>query len=275
MPPEVVDEVTPDAQSADPKSMTNGLGLEKLLKKPSPPKDPVTGKFLKADGSPSTPKVDKQAVTDDKAGKGDDLEKRLKDTRDYATRVQQQNKELESKLAAMTKQLEVLNAKIDGTYVEPVGPSPEQLEEQRRWMERANTDRQAMYDQYGEATVNERLFNPDAPYLKLEQSDPLIMERLKRSSRPVLEAWKILERHEFETKYGTEPEAIKKAIIDEYVQSETSQLTAELKGSKQRTIETVSTLSQVQGVPRNSTPKTSAGDLNLKTLFPNFPTGTA
>jgi hypothetical protein len=266
-----VDEVTPTAQSTDPKSAQNGLGLEQMFtptKKPSPPKDPVTGKFLKADGTKGEPKPPKADV------KGDDktpvdpitnLEKRLKDTRDYATRVESDNRSLKERL-------KVLEAKIDGTYVEPIGPSPDQLEEQRRWMERATTDRQAMYDQYGEETVNARLFHPDSQYQKLEQSDPLITERLKRANRPVLEAWKILEKHEFEEKYGKEPDAIKAAIIAEYQQQQEAEIKAELKQHGQRTITAVPTLAGVSGVPREQTPKPAGKTQpDMKVMFPVFP----
>jgi len=260
--PEVVDEVTPTPQSAEPKSMQNGLGLEQLLttpKKPSPPKDPVTGKFLKADGSPGEPKVKGEAKPPETLDL-ETLNKRLKDTRDWATKTNQENESLKARL-------KVLEAKIDGTYVDPPDPSPE-LE---KYWERVKVDRDILVDQYGEETVQTRIFEQDSPFTKLTQADPLINERLRRANRPVLEAWKILERYEFEQKYGSEPDAIKAAIITEYQTQQRAELDAELKGRKQ-TIESVSTLAGLGGVPREHAPK-PAGGIDVKKVFPMFPQG--
>jgi hypothetical protein len=264
----VVDEVTPSPQDPEPKSLQNGLGLEQLLpKKPSPPKDPVTGKFLKADGSPGVAKPKGETKPPDTpVDPLETLNKRLKDTRDYATRVDQENKGLKERL-------KVLEAKIDGTYIEPTGPSPEQQAELERYWERVKVDSKVLAEAYGEETLQARIFAEGSPYRELEQADPLITERLKRAERPVLEAWKILDKYEFEQKYGSEPDAIKAAIIKEYQAQQHAELAAEIKGHKP-TIESVSTLAGLGGVPRDKTPK-PAGGMDLKKVFPLFPQGYA
>lgn len=266
----VVDDVTPTPQSTDPKSLQNGLGLEAVVsaKKPSPPKDPVTGKFMKAGGSsePKAPAQSAQAKGEVKPTTNDPiatLEKRLKDTRDFATRTKQEND-------ALKERLKVLEAKMDGTYVEPPSPSPDQLEEHKLWQERVKIDNAHMIDQYGEEEVQKRIWDPQSPYMQLEKSDPLIAERMRRATRPVEEAWKIVERYEFEQKYGTEPDAIKSAIIAEYKQQLEQELAAERKGVNRTTIDSVSTLSGLGGVARQDAPKKPAGEPDLKRLFPLF-----
>jgi hypothetical protein len=272
----VIDEVTPTPASTDPKSAQNGLGLEAVLAakpaKPSPPKDPVTGKFMKA-GGPTTgesnaPKQSAQPAKDATTSKPPDianLEKRLKDTRDFATQTKQENERLKERL-------KVLEAKMDGTYIEPPSPSPETVEELKLWQERVKVDNAHMIQQYGEEEVQRRIWDPQSPYMQLEKSDPLIAERMRRATRPVEEAWKIVERFEFEQKYGTEPDAIKAAIIAEYKQQLEQELTAELKAGR-RTVDSVNTLSGIGGVPRSEAPRNPAGDVDLKRIFTNFQHG--
>jgi hypothetical protein len=225
---------------------------------------------MKADGSKPVEKPAQPAqVKGDKVDESDPLatlNKRLKDTRDWATKVQQKNEQLEARL-------KVAEAKLDGSYIEPSGPSPEQQAELDRYWERVKVDSKVMAEAYGEDTLQERIFGEGSPYRALEQADPLITERLKRAERPVLEAWKILEKYEFEQKYGTEPDAIKAAIIKEYTEHQQAELAAEIKGHKP-TIESVGTLAGIGGVPRDKAPQPKGG-IDIKKVFPLFPQGYA
>ena len=116
-------EPKPKAASEDPKSLQNGLGLDTLLS----PEKPIT---KPAKPSPVSPKAAEKASTDEKVeskaevkvaatkdaketkekeadGDGDadvgTLNKRLKDTRDYATKLGQENKELKKSHSALVK----------------------------------------------------------------------------------------------------------------------------------------------------------------------------
>ena len=278
-------ESKPKAASEDPKSLQNGLGLDTLL----PPDKPIT---KPAKPSPAPPKAAEKASTDEKVepkaevkvaaketkekkadGDGDadvgTLNKRLKDTRDYATKLGQENKELKKSHSALVKELEIVKAKLDGTYVEPAPVPPEQLTAMEKFKARVEIDNQLMIDQYGAEQIQKLIWDTDSPYQQLEIMDPAIKMRVSNSTRPVLEAMKVVEEHKFFEKYGRDPVKIREAIIAEERENLTAEIKAELKG---KPISTVNSLSGANGAPRETNRvQPSQGVVpDLSKVFPSF-----
>ena len=279
-------ESKPKAASEDPKSLQNGLGLDTLLS----PEKPIT---KPAKPSPVPPKAAEKASTDEKVESkaevkvaatkdakepkedADDaadvgtLNKRLKDTRDYATKLGQENKELKKSHSALVKELEIVKAKLDGTYVEPAPVPPEQLTAMEKFKARVEIDNQLMIDQYGAEQIQKLIWDTDSPYQQLEIMDPAIKMRVSNSTRPVLEAMKVVEEHKFFEKYGRDPVKIREAIIAEERENLTAEIKAELKG---KPISTVNSLSGANGAPRETNRvQPSQGVVpDLSKVFPSF-----
>ena len=278
-------EPKPKAASEDPKSLQNGLGLDTLLS----PEKPIT---KPAKPSPVPPKAAEKASTDENVepkaevkvaaketkekeadGDGDadvgTLNKRLKDTRDYATKLGQENKELKKSHSALVKELEIVKAKLDGTYVEPAPVPPEQLTAMEKFKARVEIDNQLMVDQYGAEQIQKLIWDTDSPYQQLEIMDPALKMRVSNATRPVLEAMKVVEEHKFFEKYGRDPVKIREAIIAEERENLTAEIKAELKG---KPISTVNSLSGVTGAPRESNRvQPSQGSVpDLNKVFPTF-----
>lgn len=279
-------ESKPKAASEDPKSLQNGLGLDTLLS----PEKPIT---KAAKPSPAPVKAAEKASTDEKVeskaevkvatkdakqepkedadGDADvgTLNKRLKDTRDYATKLGQENKELKKSHSALVKELEIVKAKLDGTYVEPAPVPPEQLTAMEKFKARVEIDNQLMIDQYGAEQIQKLIWDTDSPYQQLEIMDPAIKMRVSNSTRPVLEAMKVVEEHKFFEKYGRDPVKIREAIIAEERETLTAEIKAELKG---KPISTVNSLSGANGAPRETNRvQPSQGVVpDLSKVFPSF-----
>ena len=279
-------ESKPKAASEDPKSLQNGLGLDTLLSpekpitKPAKP-SPVPSKA--AEKAPTDEKVEPKAEVkvaatkdakepkedaDDAADVGT-LNKRLKDTRDYATKLGQENKELKKSHSALVKELEIVKAKLDGTYVEPAPVPPEQLTAMEKFKARVEIDNQLMVDQYGAEQIQKLIWDTDSPYQQLEIMDPAIKMRVSNSTRPVLEAMKVVEEHKFFEKYGRDPVKIREAIIAEERENLTAEIKAELKG---KPISTVNSLSGANGAPRetNRVQPAHSAVPDLSKVFPSF-----
>ena len=278
-------EPKPKAASEDPKSLQNGLGLDTLLS----PEKPIT---KPAKPSPVPPKAAEKASTDENVepkaevkvaaketkekeadGDGDadvgTLNKRLKDTRDYATKLGQENKELKKSHSALVKELEIVKAKLDGTYVEPAPVPPEQLTAMEKFKTRVEIDNQLMIEQYGAEQIQKLIWDTDSPYQQLEIMDPALKMRVSNATRPVLEAMKVVEEHKFFEKYGRDPVKIREAIIAEERENLTAEIKAELKG---KPISTVNSLSGVTGAPRETNRvQPSQGVVpDLSKVFPSF-----
>ena len=279
-------EPKPKAASEDPKSLQNGLGLDTLLSpekpitkpaKPSPAPSKAAEKASTDENVEPKAEVKVAATKDAKEPKEDaddaadvgTLNKRLKDTRDYATKLGQENKELKKSHSALVKELEIVKAKLDGTYVEPAPVPPEQLTAMEKFKTRVEIDNQLMIDQYGAEQIQKLIWDTDSPYQQLEIMDPAIKMRVSNSTRPVLEAMKVVEEHKFFEKYGRDPVKIREAIIAEERENLTAEIKAELKG---KPISTVNSLSGANGAPRetNRVQPAQGAVPDLSKVFPSF-----
>ena len=142
----------------------------------------------------------------------DTLTKQLKDTRDYATRVNREN--LENK-----RQLEIINKKLDGTYDpekdETKAPPQEEILATGQIVGRVGASLDAAYQIYGKENVDKEVdeFN------QLFEENRSLQERVKGSNMPVVEVLKVMKEYRFVQKNGNDPdkweENIRKALIEE------------------------------------------------------------
>lgn len=272
------DEVVPKAASEDPKSLQNGLGLDNLLAgdkpltkpaKPSSKADKVVEKAVDAKVK-SEPKADaKEAAKADETPDIATLNKQLKDTRDYATKVNQTNKDLQKSHRELLEELKTIKSKLDGTYMEAPPIPQEQLTALEQFKARVKVDNAVMIEQYGAEQIQKLIWDADGPYQQLEIMDPSLKMRVTNADRPVQEAWKVVQEHQFFEKYGRDPLKIKDAIIAEAREELIAELKQELKG---KPIESVNSLSGINGAPREvqRQPVDAGPRPDLGVVFPVF-----
>ena len=252
--------------------LENGLGLEKLIPndkpvtKPSPKKavSPEKVEGTKEPVKAPEAKSDKSAepVVEDLPTQFAKAQKQLKDTRDWATRIN-------NKLAKLEQENKDLQAKVDGTYVEKEGPSPQELAELAAFQARVKVDTLAMADKYGADKVQQMIWDADSQYMQLEASDPAVAARIRKAERPVQEAFKVLEERAFYEKYGNDILSAEEKMRAELRAEVEKEVRGELQGKK--TIDDVKSLSKVSGVPKQSAPKaTDVGPLKPADVFPLF-----
>jgi len=151
--------------------------------------------------------------------------KQYRDTASYATRVNQQNKDL-------ARQMEIINKKLDGTYDpeqdKPLEPSSDELVAQAEIKGKVSASQAVAEERYGAEAVQKLILDEHSPYARLEASDPTIGPRVMASNAPILEAMAVLNEHVFFSKYGRDPEGIKKAITKEVLDVEREKIRAEV-----------------------------------------------
>ncbi len=166
-----------------------------------------------ADAAPSEAAAARDWDADDNPykGKAAELEKRVKDTRDSFTQVNQQ-------LADLKRQNEILQKKVDGTY-DPAKddlPSPDAIANEVRQREvthaRARASVEAAKRIYGEETLHKAIFADDAPFKKIEQEEPAVAAAIMAADAPAIAAMELLEARQFEARWGKTPKDIEKAI---------------------------------------------------------------
>lgn len=233
----------------------------------------------KADASKESatkPEETKPAETDaDKAQKElTRLNKQLKDTRDAYTRERQVNLETQRKIESLTKQIEVLGKKFDGTYDEqrdaPKALPPEVLVDEAKKSERVAASHWAAVEQYGEEYVMKTIWADDAPFRQFD-ADPAVQARVFNAKLPLLEAIKVVKEAEAKAKYGSDPDAMRKAIETEIRTSLEKEVREKvLKEMKSKGV-ALDTIKGLGGVPSVSpgTPEEKPR-LVFESLFPGF-----
>lgn len=163
--------------------------------------------------------AEEKPVADDKAQKDlTGLKKQLKDTRDAYTRERQVNVETQRKIDSLTTQIALLGKKFDGTYDEqtdaPKAPPAEVLVDEAKKSERVAASHWAAVEQYGEEYVMQTIWADDAPFRQFD-GDPAVQARVFNAKLPLLEAIKVVKEAETKAKYGSDPDAMRKAIETE------------------------------------------------------------
>jgi hypothetical protein len=218
----------PEGDSPSPEPATTATTPSDATPKPAMPDKPETieakpatteGKPDATEGkaetteaktdAPATPQWDSDA--NPWKSKATQFEARLTETRNYATRVDQQNR-------ALAKKLDVLTAKIDGTYVEdshetPM-PSAEDIQRDAQIGGKVHASKAIAEEQFGAEFVHAQLFADNAPFRKYD-NDPAVQARILGAPAPVIEALKFLKEEEFSAAYGRDPEAVKTKLRSE------------------------------------------------------------
>lgn len=185
-----------------------------------------TGTQPVSDKTPPASTVVEQSKTESSKGTTDspDHAKQLKAQAEANSRLGRELKEKGEQLDRALEALKVMQAKIDGTYVEPAEKTPEQIQEIAEAQGRANASRLAAVDRYGEEAVNAAIEGKDSAIEKLRKAQPWIDARIIASPLPVMEAMKVLQQESFEEKYGRDPSQwvpkieaeLKPKILDEF-----------------------------------------------------------
>lgn len=127
--------------------------------------------------------------------------KRYSNTATYATTVNQTNVEL-------NKKLDVINKKLDGTYVEGEDtPSPEEVQAGADYKAKLTASTKLAYKEFGQEEVEKMLYRPDSPFQVLNR-DPAIFFRVKNAEMPALEAIQVVKEAGFFKKYGRDMDKI-------------------------------------------------------------------
>ena len=164
-----------------------------------------------------------------------DYEKRLKDTRDYATRVNNENLALQRQMADQAKYLTMINKKLDGEWTEddeqrmqsPPQPSPQEAAQFGHTEGKIAASRVAAYDIYGKDEVENTLFAENAPFRGI-MNDPIVKAKVLGSDAPVIEAMKIVKVKQFYDKWGYEPASIEKNMRETIEKELTDKITQKI-----------------------------------------------
>lgn len=135
--------------------------------------------------------------------------------RQAARRLGKQVSELQAQMQTLAEENKILKAKIDGTYEEPQGPTPEEIRARAEFEGRELASRELAAQKYGADKVEDRIYAPGSELRQLLQEQPWQQARIARSHQPTLEAWNILEEQTFRAKYGNDPSQWAAKIIDE------------------------------------------------------------
>ena len=297
----VVDEVENVAQ-AEEEGLSNGLGLEALIpnvpkpkpedeapedepvgedtheepdetsdeekpkddKKKGPDKDKKTGRFLKR--KTDTPPVEDAHEDDD----SETLKKRLKDTRDWATQVNQKAQASDILVKKLQADIAILTKKVEGTYVEGEEQKMDPVE-LARLTERTKISRAIAEQVYGPELVQELIFAENAPYRELEQTDPFVKAKVFGAEQPVMEAFRQLKWKHFHDQYGADPDDAYAKVRDE-IRAEFVKSLKE-KGRGKKTVDDMEGLTNMGGEGGRTDTHPKTGPINLAKVFTNFPTG--
>lgn len=135
--------------------------------------------------------------------------------RQAARRLGKKVQDLETQMSQIAEENKILKAKLDGTYEEPQGPTPEQISARAAFEGRELASRDIANQRYGEEKVFDRIYAKDSELRQLLGEQPWVESRIAMSPQPTLEAWNILEEQSFKSKYGNDPSEWKAKILKE------------------------------------------------------------
>ena len=218
-PAETIDTSVSEAEAADEKP------AEAAVEKPGEEPKPDEGKPAE---KPIEAKPDPWESPDNPwKTKAEQAELRLKETRDWTTRTNQE-------LADLKRAIEIQGKKQDGTYDPEIDDKPPEIRpEQFELQGRVQASTVAARQLFGDDAVN-GVLDPNGEYAKLEGSNPAIRARVLAAPAPVMEALKVMKELSFGAKYGTDPDKIVANVIKEHeakIEAEvTKRLTKQFEG---------------------------------------------
>lgn len=196
---------------------------------------------------------------------GNPYKKRYEDTRDWATRVN-------GDAAETRRQLDIVNAKLDGTYdpakFEKPAPTTAEIQSEAEIKGKIKGSEMAAYQMYGgkekvEAELKE--FNDQFG------SNEAVQYRVLRSEAPIIEALKVNREAAFIKKWGTNPESIETAIRKDHETAMeaklTEKITKQIMTNLQKKDGASPTLTNVRGVGDRGDNKSPAGPTPLTQIF--------
>lgn len=191
----------PSGQSADPTGEAQSASTPHAEPGPATPPQETVAPAAEAKPDPSR----------EAEGKAKDEENH----RSAARRLGKQVHELEAQMGKLAEQNRILQARLDGTYEEPISPTPEQVQARAVFAGRELASRELAVQRYGEERVKERIYDPNSELSQLLQRQKWHEQRIAESLQPTLEAWTILEEEVIRGKYGNDPSQWAAKIIAE------------------------------------------------------------
>jgi hypothetical protein len=157
--------------------------------------------------------------------------KLLKERDRVITKLGQTNAALQSDIAGLKQQIEIVNQKLDGTYeAKKADQAPKVNVEEVRVKAVIDTSAKVAAKKYKEQGgmdyVTAQIFAPDAPFRKFD-GDRAVQARVFGSDSPVEEAFAVLEEQEIVEKYGA---GDLKTIVEGLKRDLREELKAELQG---------------------------------------------
>ena len=192
--------------------------------------------------------------------------KRYTDTRDWSTRVNQENAEFK-------RQLGVINKKLDGTY-DPAKdePAPVAPEVREQWAELAGKSKASKIAAYsisefgGQEAVDKGIQEWDARF----KDNQAAQMRLLSSDAPVVEALKMLKEVHWIEKHGADPDkieaSIRKQVETELTTKITEEVTKQIMGRLKKQEGAAQTLTEVRGAGKEA-PPVNNGPTPLTSIF--------
>lgn len=206
-----------------------------------------------AEGAEDSPtEGEEPSPEEDYKAKFEAVNKQYEDTRNYATRVNQE-------LTDIKRGQDVIQQKLDGTYVEPTDPAPQEVAQ----LERVKTSMAAAIDKHGSKEIFDKIEREGSPVRELIQSDPRAAARIMSAPLPYVEAMNVLAERETLSQYGgnsvTEViENVKKSERESLREELTASITKEIMEKLDKADSQTGSLRDVNAGPATQTTTTDA-----------------
>ena len=217
--------------SPDEKKDEKPKDSEKQL--PDAKKDSKEKPESKPDDEAAAKKTAEQAAADELKKKWENDEnpyfKRFKDTSSSWQKEHQEKLQLQSAVAQMQQEVVTLRKIADGTYDPEVDDpakhvTPEMIASHSLMAGKALASKTAAEEVHGKDVVEQRL----AKFHEVFGNQPMVQQLVMESNSHVAEAFRYLDRLDFETKYGSTPTDIHKNIKAEVEKELRATLKAEI-----------------------------------------------
>lgn len=181
------------------------------------------------EGENNTPVTDWESDDNPYKARFGKMEKQYSETRNWATQVNQQVKEL-------TEQVRIAGLKADGTYDpekdKPTMPDATEVANNAALQAKVKSSIVSAGQMYGDDVVHQTLFADEAPFRQFD-NDQVVQQRVLASDAPAVEAMRFMKEETFFQKYGRDPDQIianiEKDLRPKIAEEESKKLSAGLK----------------------------------------------
>ena len=175
------------------------------------------------------------------------VQKQLGDQTKANKRLGRENLDLKRRVETLTTEMKELRAKLDGTPLEPTGPTPEQERALIEYNAREAASRKVAEEQYGAEVIQQKIFAEDSPYRHLIGEFPWVHQRVLGSETPVLEALDALEEHQVLSQFGRTSKAVLENVEQAVKDKLWKEWTAQMTTAPPQSGKPVATLGDVRG----------------------------